>query len=132
MQGTLYFIDVLKGASLRATGLANIDQDPIVAINGNVYLQHFVVGTSSGMIRIFNTDRVCVNTMYLGLPILGVSFLNDHGDLLVAMPMKLVAIVAEEYSGQYMEDRAPKVKKPKDRKLSLASVRAMMSKRWVG
>lgn len=89
-QGTLYFIDVVRATSLRASGLTNIDQEPIVSISPSHYLQHFVVGTSAGLVRIFSYDRVCVQTLQLGLPILAVSFLNDHGDLLVATEAKLV------------------------------------------
>lgn len=56
-------------------------------------------------VQVFDRDKRYKRSIYIGAPVTAVCYLNDEGDILVAMGLRLVVLRASQY------DKAPTSKK---------------------
>ncbi len=72
----------------------------ILIIFRQVYHQHV-----APVAQVFDRDKRYKRSIYIGAPVTAVCYLNDDGDILVAMGLRLVVLRASQY------DKAPTSKK---------------------
>eukprot|EP00198_Chlamydomonas_reinhardtii_P012386 XP_001701723.1 predicted protein [Chlamydomonas reinhardtii] len=94
--GSVHVAELHSGAANAASVTAD-HLDAVTGLATSVHLQHMVTGSRDSHIKVFDRDKRFKRSIYLGAPVSAVAYLNDAGDILVAMGQRLVVVRAAQY-----------------------------------